>query len=75
MTINLWHCVIINFTSLALQGVHNRLSLFKVLTQSHGNLGNKLNAGQPTTDKPIINQLPQILQTTCRNDTTVLHIM
>ena len=36
MTINLWHCIIINFTSLALEGVHNRLSLFKVLTQSRG---------------------------------------
>ena len=39
MTINLWHCIIINFISLALEGVYNRLSLFKVLTQSYGNAG------------------------------------
>ena len=31
MTINLWHCVI-SFTSLALEGVHNRLGTFTVLT-------------------------------------------
>ena len=43
MTINLWHCIIINFTSLALEGVYNRLSLFKVLTQSHGNAGHTTN--------------------------------
>ena len=30
MIINLWHYIIINFTSLALEKVHNRLSLFKV---------------------------------------------
>ena len=31
MTISLWHCIIINFTSLVLEGVYDRLSLFKVL--------------------------------------------
>ena len=45
----------ISFTSLALEGVHNRLSLFKVLTQSHGPGTYEINAGQPTTDKPINN--------------------
>ena len=66
MTINLWHCIIINFTSLALEGVYNRLSQFKVLTQSHGNAGR-------TTNNRLANhqQLPQIMQTTCRNATTV----
>ena len=43
----------ISFTSLALEGVHNRLSLFKVLTQAMGTY--EINAGQPTTDKPINN--------------------
>ena len=65
MTINLQHCTI---TSLALEGVHNRLSLglFKVLTQSYANTG-------CTTNNRLANhqQLPRIMQTTCRNVTTV----
>ena len=47
MTIKLQHYTI---TSLVLEGVHNRLSLFKVLTQAMGTQD-----AQPTTDKPIIN--------------------
>ena len=46
MTIN---CIVINFTSLALEGVHNRPGA----NQSHQ--WESINAGQPKIDKPIIN--------------------
>ena len=43
------------FTSLALEGVHNRLSLFKVLTKAMG-----MQDAQPTANHQ---QLPQLMQT------------
>ena len=66
MTISLWHCIIINFTSLAWEGVYNRLSLFKVLTQSHA-YGNLPWDTQPTTDKPIAIRHQQLATTDYAN--------
>ena len=74
MTINLWHCIIINFTSLALEGVYNRLSLFKVLTQSHMmHMGTCRTHNQQQIIQSGINNYHRLCKTMCRNATTDVH--